>query len=251
MNLCVNARDAMPQGGELSIFGTLKTLAASTSLSHLEAKAGSYVVIEVHDTGIGMEPAVLDRIFDPFFTTKAIGQGTGLGLSAVLGIVKSHGGLIDVHSQVGSGTTFQILLPAYTVDTRNIVEEGGFGSGNQETILVVDDEAAIRDVLQVTLETYNYRVLTASDGLEAIALCQNYPDPIHLVLIDLMMPRMDGFATIAALQPIRPQCRAIGMSGVSPPDIVHQAEAVGFQRFLTKPFSAQELLQALQFTLID
>jgi signal transduction histidine kinase len=244
MNLCVNARDAMPQGGRLEIIAMLQTL--TEPLPYWATEAGSYVMIEIRDTGMGMDSETLDRIFDPFFSTKPIGQGTGLGLSAVLGIVKSHGGWIDVQSQVGIGTKFQIFLPAYAMDKHKTVASHNILYGHQETILVVDDEPAVREVTQATLESYNYRVITAADGIDAIDVCQKHADQINLMLIDLMMPRMDGFSTITALHQLCPQIPAIAMSGVSPPDIVHRAEAMGFQRFLAKPFSTQELLQVLQ-----
>jgi signal transduction histidine kinase len=255
MNLAVNARDAMPEGGQLVMQGTLQmlqtlpTLPTMAALPDVDVQPGAYVVITVRDTGVGMDAAVLDRMFDPFFSTKAIGRGTGLGLSAVLGIVKSHGGFIDVQSEVGEGTTFQIFLPADQWAANCATSHPDLLCGHQEMVLVVDDEVAIREIMQVTLESYNYRVMTAVDGLEAIERCRQHADQINLLLIDLMMPRMDGFATISAIHQICPQTPAIAMSGVSPTDIVHQAEVMGFQRFLTKPFSTQELLRVLQMAI--
>jgi two-component system, cell cycle sensor histidine kinase and response regulator CckA len=246
MNLCVNARDAMPAGGELEIRSCLQIRQPPAALLSQGAQGGLCVVMDVRDTGTGMPPAVLDLIFDPFFSTKAIGKGTGLGLSAVLGIVKSHGGWIDVQSQVGVGTTFQIVLPAYTDTVGSPSAGDDLLQGHQEMVLVVDDEAAIRETMKVMLESYNYRVLTAAGGMDAIALCRNHADTIHLMVIDLMMPRMDGFSTMSVLRQICPQIPAIAMSGVTPTETVHRAEAMGFQRFLAKPFSAHELLRVLQ-----
>lgn len=210
------------------------------------------MVLSVGDTGIGMPPAVLEQMFDPFFSTKPVGQGTGLGLSAVLGIVKSHGGLIDVQSQVGGGTTVQIWLPAAPAAVIPTPPPDVPLVGQQQLVLVVDDEAAIRDIAQATLERYQYRVLTAADGTAAIALCQDYaqthPDAINLMLLDLMMPGLDGFALLPQLQPMFPQATAIAMSGLCPVEVVQRAIAVGFQQVLAKPFTTQELLQTLQAT---
>ncbi len=245
MNLCVNARDAMPNGGTLEITAWRQTLDAAAIPMHTEAKPGEYIVITVQDTGMGMPPEVLDRIFDPFFTTKAMGQGTGLGLSAVLGIIKSHDGFIDAQSAVGRGTTFQLFFPAYQVEAVIAERDGDLlPCGHQEVVLVVDDETAIRTITKATLESYNYLVLIAESGRQAIKLCQKYPDRIDFMLIDLMMPELDGFATIDTLQQLRPDTPAIAMSGVSPTELVQRSEAAGFQRFLSKPFTTQELLQA-------
>lgn len=252
MNLCVNARDAMPNGGRLAITAWRQTLDAAAIPIHTGAHAGEYVVITLQDTGMGMPPEVLDRIFDPFFTTKAMGQGTGLGLSAVLGIIKSHAGLIDAQSEVGRGTTFQLFFPAYHVDTIIASGDGDLlPRGHQEVVLVVDDEAAIRTITKATLENYNYLVLIAESGQQAIKLCQKYPDRIDFMLIDLMMPELDGFATIATLQQLRPHTPAIAMSGVSPTDLVQRAESAGFQRFISKPFTTEELLQTAAAVLND
>lgn len=246
MNLCVNARDAMANAGKLEITAQHQTLSTAATRTSIEAKAGNYIVITVQDNGSGMPPDVLDRIFDPFFTTKSVGQGTGLGLSAVLGIVKSHGGFIEVQSQVDVGTAFQLFFPCYQRPIAQIVDQPDVLYGHQELVLVVDDEAMVREITKVTLESYNYRVLTAANGRAAIALCQAYPEPIDLCLIDLMMPEMDGFATVSGLQRIRPEIPAIAMSGVNPTNLVQQAEKMGFRRFLAKPFDTQMLLQALQ-----
>jgi two-component system, cell cycle sensor histidine kinase and response regulator CckA len=253
MNLCVNARDAMPQGGQLRLAVSQQQLEATACLHYQPdgtAKPGPYIVLSVTDTGIGMPTPVLEQMFDPFFSTKPVGQGTGLGLSAVLGIVKSHGGLIDVQSQVGSGTTIQVWLPATPAAVIPTPPTAVPPVGQQQLVLVVDDEAAIRDITKATLESYHYRVLTAANGPAAIALCQeydqNWSDSIQLLLLDLMMPDLDGFALLPMLQPLCPKATAIAMSGLSPVQMVQRATAVGFQQFLAKPFTTQELLQTLQ-----
>ncbi|MBE9028958.1 response regulator [filamentous cyanobacterium LEGE 11480] len=246
MNLSVNARDAMPHGGKLQITAEMQTLDSTTAQMHIEAKPGLYIVIGVKDTGMGMSPEVLDRIFDPFFTTKAMGQGTGLGLSAVLGIVNSHGGFIDAQSEVVRGTSFRLFLPAYQVAAGVIEHDDDFPPGHQEVVLVVDDEAAVRESTKATLESYNYFVLVAASGTEAVNLCQRYPDRIDFMLIDLMMPELDGFDTLAQLQHWRSDTPAIAMSGVNSAGLAQRTEVSGFARFLGKPFTTQMLLQALE-----
>jgi CheY-like chemotaxis protein len=245
MNLAVNARDAMPNGGALTMMAQVQTLDETAAQTHIDAKPGTYVVISVQDTGIGMSPELLDRMFDPFFTTKAMGQGTGLGLSAVLGIIKSHGGFIDVQSELQCGTTFQLFLPLYQAVAGWVEHDQDLPAGHHEVVLVVDDEAAVRETTKAILESYNYFVLVAASGAEAINLCQRYPDRIDFMLIDLMMPEIDGVATLAQLRQARADTPAIAMSGVHPTDLVQQVEASGFQRFMAKPFTTQTLLQAL------
>lgn len=246
MNLCVNARDAMPHGGTLQITAENLLIDEQYARMHLEASVGPYVVVTVADTGTGISPDILHRIFDPFFTTKEVGKGTGLGLSAVLGIVKSHGGFVDVHSEVSKGSQFKVFLPANQSrvpqpDNNNL--ELLFGQ--QELILVVDDEAAIRETTKTILETYNYQVLTASDGIEAIALFAEHKDKICAVLMDIMMSSMDGLGTIPLLRRFNPNLCVIAMSGLNSTEAVAQIERLGFQGFLSKPFTTREMLQIL------
>lgn len=245
MNLCVNARDAMPQGGTLQITAENLLIDEQYARMHLEASVGPYVVVTVSDTGTGIPPDILHRIFDPFFTTKEVGKGTGLGLSAVLGIVKSHGGFVDVHSEVSKGSQFKVFLPASLTKVSQTEDNLELLFGQQELILVVDDEAAIRESTKAILETYNYQVLTASDGIEAIALFAEHQDRIHAVLMDIMMPSMDGLGTIPLLRRFNPNLYVIGMSGLNSTEAVAQVERLGFQSFLSKPFTTRELLQIL------
>lgn len=249
LNLCVNARDAMPDGGTLSI--TAENRIIDESIAHMipDAQPGSYVAITVSDTGTGISPAVLDRMFEPFFTTKGLGKGTGLGLSTVLGIVKSHNGFIDVHSKMGQGTQFTFYLPAMqTSATRQSDEFKVFG-GHGELVLVVDDEAAICAISKAALETYNYQVLTACNGIEAVKLYQQHREKISLVLIDMMMPDMDGSAAIHALQQLNPLVKIIAISGLFSETQVNETTSVGVSAFLPKPYTTQELLNTLHSVL--
>jgi PAS domain S-box-containing protein len=245
MNLCVNARDAMPEGGTLRITAKNLLIDEQYARMHLDASVGPYVVVSVADSGTGIPPDILHRIFDPFFTTKEVGKGTGLGLSAVLGIVKSHGGFVDVQSEVNQGSTFKVYLPANQSTVLPTDDDLELLLGHQELLLVVDDEAAICQTIKTTLETYNYRVLTASDGIEAIALFAEYKDKVQGVLIDIMMPSLDGLAVIPLLHRFNPNVYVVAMSGLNSTEAALQAEKLGCQGFLPKPFTTNELLQIL------
>ncbi|PSR19868.1 hybrid sensor histidine kinase/response regulator [filamentous cyanobacterium CCP3] len=246
MNLCVNARDAMPTGGTLRIAAENLTLDHASAQQHFQAQPGLYVRVTITDTGTGMGPAVLNQIFDPFFTTKALGQGTGLGLSAVLGIVESHGGFIDVQSQVGQGSRFQVYLRASFEPSPAVDAPVALLDGHQSTVLVVDDEPAVYEAVRTVLELHNYRVMVAHGGQAAIALLSEHSDTIHTVLMDLMMPTMDGLTAVPLLKRINPNLRVIAMSGLSSTEAVARAEQQGFESFLPKPFSRQDLLQQLR-----
>jgi len=245
MNLCVNARDAMPYGGTLSISAETLFVDENYARMHIDAKVGAYVVITVTDTGIGIPPEILDRIFEPFFTTKEIGKGTGLGLSTVIGIIKSHGGFVHVYSEVGRGTQFKVYLPAAGVVQKPQLEDSQLPTGQGELILVVDDEAAVRDITQTSLQTYNYKALTASDGIEAIALYAEYQHEISLVLTDIMMPSMDGPTTIRTLRKINPQVKIIAVSGLASSDKLAATAETGVRTFLSKPYTVKELLKTI------
>jgi PAS domain S-box-containing protein len=245
MNLCVNARDAMPQGGSLHIAAENLLIDEQYARMHLDASVGPYVVVSVTDTGTGIPPDILHRIFDPFFTTKDVGQGTGLGLSAVLGIVKSHGGFVDVHSEVNKGSQFKVYLPANQSTVVPTNDDLELLSGQQELILVIDDEAAICETTKTTLEIHNYQVVTASDGIAAIAVFAEYKDQIQGVLIDIMMPSIEGLAVIPLLRRFNPSVCVVAMSGLNSTEAVLQADRLGCQGFLPKPFTTRELLQIL------
>ncbi len=253
MNLAVNARDAMPEGGELIIRAENATLDDSYARMHLEAKPGRFVIITVIDTGTGMPADVTSRIFEPFFTTKELGKGTGLGLSTALTIVRSHGGFVNVYSEQNKGTQFAVYLPAIALGEADAAAPAlpDFPTGNNELILVVDDEEAIRQITKGTLETFNYRVLTANDGTEAVALYAQHREEIAAVITDMMMPFMDGPATIRALQKLNPQVPIIAASGLAAQDKAAEATALGVRAFLSKPYTAEKLLHALADVLRD
>ncbi|AFY47963.1 PAS domain S-box [Nostoc sp. PCC 7524] len=245
MNLCVNARDAMPNGGTLKIAAANLLIDENYTRMNLDAQVGPYVVVTVSDTGTGISADILDRIFEPFFTTKELGEGTGLGLATVLGIVKSHGGFLNVSTEEGKGSEFKVYVPAQ--DSQEIVEEveNIIPVGNGELILVVDDEAAIRDITKTSLESHNYRAITASDGIEAIALYAEHQDKISLVLTDMVMPSMDGLTTIRTLKKINPHVKIIAVSGLVTNDKVNAVYKMGIQAFLAKPYTASQLLQTI------
>ncbi|MGB8701583.1 MAG: PAS domain S-box protein [Thermosynechococcaceae cyanobacterium] len=247
MNLCVNARDAMPQGGILSIVAENKRIDETDVRLNLGAKVGPYVAIAFTDTGTGISPEHIDRIFDPFFTTKAVGEGTGLGLSSAMGIVKNHGGFITVHSEVGQGTQFQVCLPAIANIETPSAKSRDLPLGRGELILVADDEANIRKTLKMTLENQNYKVLTANDGLEAISTYTAHQTDIKAVLMDIMMPSMGGDSAIRALQQCNPQVKVIVCSGVATRETLPQT--LGIKAFLSKPFTADDLLHTLHSVL--
>lgn len=247
MNLCVNARDAMPGGGSISIRAENTLVDENYARMHIEARAGRFVIINVSDTGTGMSPEIQSRIFEPFFTTKEMSKGTGLGLSTAMTIVKSHGGFMNVYSEVHQGSQFTIYLPA--LDAPGMVEAGALQTelplGNGELILVVDDEESIRVITRGTLETFGYQVLTASDGTEALALYADSKNEIAVVLTDMVMPFMDGPATIRALRRMNPKVRIIGASGFAAGHSAADASLEGVSVFLNKPYTAEKLLKAL------
>jgi PAS domain S-box-containing protein len=245
MNLCVNARDAMPKGGSLHIIAENLEIDENYARMNIEAKIGSYIVITIADTGMGIPPEILDRIFDPFFTTKDVGKGTGLGLSTVIGVIKSHQGFINVYSEIGKGTRFKIYLVATEDQTIEPVVKPQPLFGRDELILIVDDEMAIQSVTKATLETHGYRTLVANDGIEAIALYAERKQEISAVLLDMMMPLLDSVTVIRTLSRLNPHVQIIAMSGLSTNESIAKITKEGVQAFLAKPFTAAELLQPL------
>jgi two-component system, cell cycle sensor histidine kinase and response regulator CckA len=245
INLCVNARDAMPHGGRLSISADNLLIDENYAKMYIDARVGSYVVITVSDTGVGISPEIVDRIFEPFFTTKDLGKGTGLGLATVLGIIKSHGGFINVYSEVGKGSQFKVYLPAQEAPETPEEKELELPDGNGELILVVDDEDSIRDVTKTSLESHNYKALTASDGIEAIALYAEHQNEISVVVTDMVMPSMDGVTTIRTLRKINPAVKIIAVSGLASSEKVNTVTDMGVKAFLAKPYTAKQLLQTI------
>lgn len=248
LNLCVNARDAMPAGGDLTIVVSNCVLDDQYSAMNLHAKPGRYVQIAVTDSGTGIPRGVIDKMFEPFFTTKDMSKGTGLGLSTVMTIVKSHGGLINVYSEVGKGTTFKIYLPATQLSVtqdRPPEPEQMLPRGNGETILVIDDEASILTITAQTLVSFGYKVMTALDGAEALALYVENKGEVAIVLTDMTMPVMDGSATIRALKKLNPRVKIIAASGLNANGGSPKLSDLGVSEFLVKPYTAEALLGVL------
>jgi PAS domain S-box-containing protein len=246
LNLCVNARDAMPNGGILTVESSNFTVDDQFASLVPDARCGDYVRIEVGDTGTGIPPANLEKIFDPFFTTKEHGKGTGLGLSTSLAIVRSHGGFIRVQSEPGRGSRFAVHIPATELTSRR--PESGTDQiprGHGERILLVEDEPAVRAVTRQTLEQFGYKVLVASDGAEAVSVFAQNTGKIDMVFTDMMMPVMDGLATIHVLRRMDPQVRILAASGLSLDESAAKEASSGIRHFLPKPYSADVLLSAV------
>ncbi len=250
LNLCVNARDAMPDGGRLVIGAETVTIDEQGRTLHPDARAGRYVTLNVSDSGDGIPRQVMEKIFDPFFTTKEPGKGTGLGLSTVMGIVKSHGGFITVDSEVGVGTAFRIYLPASEKDSPDALQETlATPEGNGELILVVDDEPSIRNAAIKTLEAHGYRAYTAEDGTDALALYFQRRDEIQVVLTDIEMDLMDGVALVRALKKVDPLVKIITSSGESHDNKKLLLRDMGVTWFLDKPYSAKQLLSTVHLAI--
>ncbi|HSY18746.1 MAG TPA: ATP-binding protein [Candidatus Acidoferrales bacterium] len=252
MNLCVNARDAMPNGGTLTIGLSRTELDATGAKIHPKAKPGSYVVISVSDTGTGIPTELLDKIFDPFFTTKPLGQGTGLGLPTVLGITENHGGFVHLQSQPGCGTTFRIHIPAAPGENESGERNNQPGEnvkGNDELILVVDDEPAVRRLASAILNRNGYRTLTAAEGREGAAMFAKHRNEIRLVVSDVMMPQMDGPAMLRELKLIQPGVKSIVITGLGEENRIAEAKAAGADVVMQKPFTADELLKDVRLLL--
>jgi two-component system cell cycle sensor histidine kinase/response regulator CckA len=247
INLCVNARDAMPEGGELTIKAENIILTDDYPKLHPDAQGGAYVAITVADTGTGIQPELLGRIFEPFFTTKPIGKGTGLGLSTVQTIVHNHQGFVDISSQVNHGTQFRFYLPANDqIEPVQIESILPALTGKGELILIVDDEPSIREILGDTIESYDYQSVTADNSQQAIELYRQHHHQIHTILLDYMMPGGNPDQTIAQFHSIDPHVRVILMSGLSAAEIAAQSHGEPATSFLAKPFSTQDLLHALK-----
>ncbi|OWK34618.1 hybrid sensor histidine kinase/response regulator [Fimbriiglobus ruber] len=247
LNLAANARDAMPKGGRLAVVTSNVELDEKTIPQYADLKPGRYVLLSVTDTGCGMTDEVLGKVFEPFFTTKGVGQGAGLGLATVYGIVKQSGGHIEVSSRVGEGTTFRVFLA--------LVDEPPAAAGNRdaqqaarghETILLVEDEAAVRKMTSDVLRRNGYAVLEAADGLEAVAVAGEYAGPIHLVITDLIMPKMSGREVAEQLAHSKPGARILFMSGYTEDVVVREGVKTATVDFLGKPFTFADLTQKVR-----
>jgi CheY-like chemotaxis protein len=246
INLCVNARDAMPRGGTLTL--TMENAVVDDLYAGMnpDSKPGSYVMVKVQDTGTGIPPEISERIFEPFFTTKEIGKGTGLGLSTTMGIVKSHGGFINLYSEMGKGTIFKVYLPANTASKAvgsAAATNPPLPRGNGELVLLVDDEERLRIMAQAALEKFGYRVMPAANGAEAVALYAQYREVIAIVITDMAMPVMNGPSTIVALRTLNPRVKVIGSSGMA--SGVGDAAGSGIKHFVRKPYSAETMMNVL------
>jgi PAS domain S-box-containing protein len=252
LNLCVNARDAMADGGFLTIAVENRVLDETNTTMNVQATPGRYVCINVTDSGAGIPQDILDKIFEPFFTTKDIDKGTGLGLSTVMAIVRSHGGNINVSSELGKGSVFSVYLPSMEMSPeaqKEQADEISMPVGNAETILVIDDESAILTIATRTLQKFGYTVLTASDGAEAVATYAQHRHKIALVLTDMSMPVMDGAATIGALRRLNPAIKIVAASGLLSAVGATGGAGTSVKHFLSKPYSAATLLKVIRATL--
>ncbi|MDI6767996.1 MAG: PAS domain S-box protein [Bacteroidota bacterium] len=251
LNLLVNARDAMPNGGLLSLITENITLDENSTRSYLNAKPGNYVTLSVSDTGTGIKSEILDKIFDPFFTTKEIGKGTGLGLSTVMAIVKSYDGFLTVNSTIGKGTEFKVFIPATHTETldEKVDKKRRLPTGRGESILFVDDELSIREIMKETLEAYGYRIQTAKDGIEALTLIEKDRHKFRLVLTDMMMPNMDGGSLIRTLRRLAPEIKIIAISGITDPEVLDKIKKSRVEAFLPKPIQTDNLLRILDSVL--
>ncbi len=250
MNLCVNARDAMPEGGKLIIHTENVVLDEQYCKEHLGSKAGSYVMLSISDTGYGMDKEILEHIFEPFFTTKEVGKGTGLGLAMVYGIVKNHNGYITCYSEPGEGTIFKIYLPVIEgvpEDNEPLQPDnsGELPRGKGQSILLVDDEEAIRDLGRRILEAFGYRVLLAKDGSEALEIYRENKDRISLVILDLIMPVMEGRQCLEEILKINPEARIIVASGYALDGKTKEVINSGARGFVSKPYELRQFLRTV------
>jgi two-component system, cell cycle sensor histidine kinase and response regulator CckA len=247
MNLCVNARDAMPQGGQLTIGLGNRRVEEAMIDAYVSSAIGNYVVLSVKDTGTGISPEILDRIFDPFFTTKPTGHGTGLGLSTAIGIIQNHGGFITIDTENDRGSRFNVFLPALMTELPpvNTVSYQEL-EGNHEVVLIVDDEPAIRQTTQILLESYHYNTVLAESGADAIAQYTLDPNKIHVVLMDYMMPHMSGMTTIQQLQTLNPDLKVIVCSGLNLSQATIEHSDHKIHGFLPKPYTAEDLLTKIK-----
>jgi PAS domain S-box-containing protein len=251
LNLCVNARDAMPKGGKLTIAADNVELTTEEAKEIADSRPGSYVMVLVSDTGSGISPEVLPRIFDAFFTTKAPGKGTGLGLSTIVRIVRNHGGFVSVKSEVAIGTSFEIYLPraeaAPAADKAPLTKPSPVKPGQGERILFVDDDRSVREMVAPTLLEQGYRVLAASNGAEALALFRQHELEVHLILADVVMPVMDGLELTEKVHSLLPELPVILMSGTF--EAGKEPLPTGAANFLVKPFRLEQLLAIIDLTL--
>ena len=247
LNIGINARDAMPYGGMLKISAENVHLQQNEIPPGSHAKPGPYVKLGIEDSGTGIPPEILDKIFEPFFTTKERGKGTGLGLSTVHSIVKSHKGFVTVQTELGSGTKFFVYLPAFEGSKpKNLDETLKISQGNGETILVVDDEESILDITKNTLEMYGYNVIIAHNGVEALSIYTHEENKIDVVIVDIIMPSLDGLTIANTLRKMNPDIKIITSSGIKISESEEENLGKTNHIFLQKPYTAEKLLITIQ-----
>jgi len=248
MNLCVNARDAMPKGGQLFIETRDEVIDEDYCRIHPLAHPGRYVLLVVSDTGNGMEPGVAEHIFEPFFTTKAQGKGTGLGLATVYGIVKQHEGFINVYSEPGEGATFKIYFPMAASAEADVPPDQPQEEvrGGSETILVAEDHEGLRELVSESLQSLGYTVLVAADGEEAVQQFEEHIDEVDLLVLDVVMPRMRGPEAYNRIHARRPDIPAIFCTGYSPDSPVVNGALQGGTTVLQKPYTTTNLARGIR-----
>jgi hypothetical protein len=247
MNLSVNARDAMPDGGVLTVSAENVVVRENSTEAASGIKEGRYVFLSVKDTGMGIPAAIIERIFDPFFTTKEVGRGTGLGLSTVIAIVRGHGGHVTVASEPGKGSEFKVWFPA----TESLLPEASQRSilspprGHGELILIVDDEAAVLEIARETLLSHGYSVITANDGIQAVSNYYQNKDKVQIIVSDVMMPFLGGLELIDAVRKLNPNVKIVIISGLLEEESLERFRSKKGMVILKKPFSAEQLLTAI------
>jgi CheY-like chemotaxis protein len=247
MNLALNARDAMPTGGKLTIETGTVELDESYAAVHLGAKPGPHVMLAVSDTGAGMDPEIQARIFEPFFTTKEIGKGTGLGLSIVFGIAQRAGGSVWVYSERGRGTTFKVYLPRSEAKIEvSSASRAPTTLHGGETILLAEDQEQVRTVAQSILLRHGYRVIVAQNAGEALLLCEAHSQPIHLLLTDVVMPHLSGADLAKRIAVTRPETKVLFMSGYTDDSVVRHGVLEDGVAFLQKPFTPESLARKVR-----
>lgn len=251
LNLCVNARDAMPAGGRLVVGSDALEIGEANQNQYPELRPGAYVVFTVTDSGGGIAPDIRHRVFDPFFTTKEVGKGSGLGLSTALGIVKAHRGGIYFESREGEGTTFRVIFPVLPDDepakaVPMAVPAARDGVARTPMLLLVDDEAQVRELSRRALEQSGFKVITAVNGREAVDLFAQHAEEVQAVIMDLLMPVMNGAAATAAIKRLRPDVPIVGASGFATDALVNEAKRAGITTFLPKPFTVTILVDAVR-----
>jgi CheY-like chemotaxis protein len=253
LNLCVNARDAMSNGGRLVLQAECRDVDEIYAASAPDARPGRFVRIRVQDTGTGMPPEIVEHIFDPFFTTKSPEKGTGLGLSTVLGIVRSHDGFMRVYSQPGNGTTFDVYLPASgsVADTGDVRKPASDFRGSGEIVLVVDDEPAIRNIQRILLHRFNFTPVLAADGVEGLVEVATHRNGLHAIITDMHMPNMDGINFVRAVRRLLPEVPIVATSGRFDGAIEAELEALDVTVRLPKPYTETALGEALRSLLAE